>query len=827
MIKIKYALRFLSRQKAFTLINILGLTLSLACGIVLSRYLYREVTAESHAIDPETMLVAYQENGNFGRVTSNSVQHLKDYYNLDFGKKLDEFMVEHSDFILYPEVSLSLNDQSFFVNAMVVDSLFLHFFDYKIEGDRNAMTRPDGCWVSRRVIPKLGLDEQHAIGTAFNLSNYNFVIAGIFDEPACKAIYTPDIMLSKMATEFWERMGSSVIRIPKDADVDAFNAYMLPLQADKRKDKHIIFWGEIRNHQFIRWNTFYLDQTSNAKWKENVMEHHGNPTVDWILVAVMLLILVIGMMNFTNLYMVYWQRRQREQGIRRVFGQKAKSLFLEMWTELFISTIVAVGIAWLLVDLFTPWTNEMLNDEVSATPFDLVLTLGFLVLLPLISLCYPFFQQLKSSTLVSLQQRVGSVQNLRSRTALLACQYLITFILVVMAIWMQNHLNFLLNSPIGSTVDNILLAKPLHIKEGYMTNEGVTKMEFVSNAKEVEQMAKFYLAKLKESALIENATVVDDQLPISQNRLEKFYNDKDEDFQLAEFHVSPAWFDVFGVELLEGNLMDSSDYQQRFSAPCWVVNETALRQLGYETKESGMLRSEEGTGIAYDTETQEIIFYGKDKMPIIGIIKDHYTGHRTLGITPCVYWIDSSMDRYAYPFSRFAIKVKPGHEKEIIELLEKISQELCPDQELEYHWFREDVEKLYEEDKLMTEVYTLFSGIAIVICCLGLLGLSLFDIRQRYREIAIRKANGSHRKDLYLLLARKYLWVLVGTFVLSIPISYLFIQRYTEEFIECAPITPWIYLEALVLVVLITVLTLIYQMEKAARVNVSKVIKSE
>ena len=127
----------------------------------------------------------------------------------------------------------------------------------------------------------------------------------------------------------------------------------------------------------------------------------------------------------------------------------------------------------------------------------------------------------------------------------------------------------------------------------------------------------------------------------------------------------------------------------------------------------------------------------------------------------------------------------------------------------------------------MAQVYTLFSGIAILICCLGLLGLSLFDIRQRYREIAIRKANGAHRKDLYLLLGKKYLWVLLSTFVLSIPASYLLIHRYTEEFLECAPITIGIYMETLIIVVLITVVALSYQLEKAARVNVAAIIKSE
>lgn len=108
-----------------------------------------------------------------------------------------------------------------------------------------------------------------------------------------------------------------------------------------------------------------------------------------------------------------------------------------------------------------------------------------------------------------------------------------------------------------------------------------------------------------------------------------------------------------------------------------------------------------------------------------------------------------------------------------------------------------------------------------------MLGLSLFDIRQRYREIAIRKAHGAHRKDIYLLLGRKYIYMLTASFALSIPVSYLLIHRYTESFIESAPLTPIIYIEALGIVVLITLLTLIYQLEKAARINVATVVKNE
>ena len=134
--------------------------------------------------------------------------------------------------------------------------------------------------------------------------------------------------------------------------------------------------------------------------------------------------------------------------------------------------------------------------------------------------------------------------------------------------------------------------------------------------------------------MVEKAAVIS-ALPILQNQVDKFYNDKDEEFQLTMFHVSPSWFDIFGVELQEGKAIGDIE-QQKYAPSAWVVNETALRQLGYETKDRGMLRLEDGTGLGYDKEKQEMVFYGKDKLPIAAIIKDHYIGHRTLGVMPCV-----------------------------------------------------------------------------------------------------------------------------------------------------------------------------------------------
>ena len=137
------------------------------------------------------------------------------------------------------------------------------------------------------------------------------------------------------------------------------------------------------------------------------------------------------------------------------------------------------------------------------------------------------------------------------------------------------------------------------------------------------------------------------------------------------------------------------------------------------------------------------------------------------------------------------------------------------------------MKELYSEDRRTTNVYSVFALIAIVISCLGLFGLSLFDIRQRYREIAIRKVNGAGMKDLYLLLFRKYLKVIGCAFILAVPLSYCLIHLYTQDFIMKVSVGVGIYLIALLVILFISLGTLAWQIHKAANIDPAKIIKSE
>lgn len=817
---IKYALRFLLRQKLFTIINILGLALSLACCIVLSRYLHQEATVDSHAVELETIVAPYYIRSNGGNGIYTTTSSLEYYYEPAIKTDLQQMVKESCDYIVLDDAVIEYEGKTWDCGALVVEDNFLNFFRYEVTGDKEALKRPDGMWASRRMLQKMGLTDEEAMGRSINLRNNTFTVCGIYDEPACKTLYRPDFICSMHHPNSMSRMSSQWLRIAPDYDLEAMNERMRHYGRVTHPDNsYNDSYHAEKTDQFLYWKDYYM--RNDFYVGSSNLETHGNRRLNLILCGVMVLVLLVGVMNFFNLFCVLWQRRQHEEGVRRVFGQSRWNLFSEIWLELQVVALIAVFFAWLFVELSAPWVETLLGDKIYSSAFDVVLTMGITICLPLVVWAYPYVKQLGRSPLTSLQQRSGSVQSIRSRIWFLAGQYLLMFCLLTFALWLHSHLAFLVSSPTGFDYEHILLAKPC----SFSNREDAWEGDYFSKGKELKQ-------RLLEAPFIE-AVDMTEALPaegMTDSGYETvFLNQKDEVSQVHLYRVDEDWFTVFGIRLEEGDLLkvDRSNIEEmnrRYDQ--YLVNRRALKLFGYNNITDGMIRSQRAMEIGWDPETQTTTERGNTLVPIVGVVSDHYQQHRTLGTTPCVYYIEKNGTNFSAECV-FAIRVMPGHDAEALELFQQLQQELYPGKEAKWHWFEEDVKRMYERDEAQATSFSVFAAIAIVICCLGLLGISLFDIRQRYKEIAIRKANGAHRRDLYLRLGKKYLYLLLFTFVLSIPVSYVLIHQYTESFIESAPLSPWIYLEALAIVLLITLLTLIYQLEKAARVNVAIIVKTE
>jgi hypothetical protein len=204
---------------------------------------------------------------------------------------------------------------------------------------------------------------------------------------------------------------------------------------------------------------------------------------------------------------------------------------------------------------------------------------------------------------------------------------------------------------------------------------------------------------------------------------------------------------------------------------------------------------------------------------IVGVVKDFHTEHLSRQLSPAAMYFEN-----AYGSHPVLASFAPENRQEVIEFMKNLHDEIVGD-EFTYSFIEDEIANRYGDDKKVAIICTAFTGIAIVISMLGLLGISLFDIRQRRKEIAIRKINGAEITDILRLLMRKYFVLLGVAFVVATPVAMFAIHKYLENFAYKAPISWWLFAIALFTAVAVSLATLIYQTYKAGNENPAAVIK--
>ena len=194
---------------------------------------------------------------------------------------------------------------------------------------------------------------------------------------------------------------------------------------------------------------------------------------------------------------------------------------------------------------------------------------------------------------------------------------------------------------------------------------------------------------------------------------------------------------------------------------------------------------------------------------IVGLVENFKTGNMGSADKPVVFLFHESK-----PYEPCFLSITPGREQEAISFLQHLYQEVHGTGDFEYSFLKDDIARLHDADRRITNVIIVAALIAIVISCLGLFGLSLYDIRRRYREIGLRKIHGAEGADIYRLLMRKYCYILVAAFAVGSAIAYVAVSRYLEQFARHVPLSPWIFIAGGVVVAVIAGLTLWLQIRR-------------
>lgn len=797
LIKIKYAIRFLLRAKSYTVINLVGLSLSLACCIVLLRYIHRELTVDTHAIDLSSIIVPLRDID--GNIYPAENPNNKDY-------SVEEKYIEDRCKLIEEENSTIVSDDvSYKTNLMVADTTFFHFFDYCVMEGSLSLEQPNNAILTETYAKKLFGDES-PVGRNIYYDGKLLTVTGVIEKPVCKTTFNFDVIVPHKLRSYWGKLNIELIRVNSAFDIqkqnDGSNIYRLQNENNLS--------GNIQmRYKYISWEDFYFESSICDKYKK--LFRFGNRNYVFVLSGVVVLLFLVGVLNFVNLYSVVMQKRRKVYGVKKVFGLSGKGLFTEMWMENFLLFACAVFLSWCIVEISSGLWEGLFSEKIPVTGFDWFLSLGLLLLVPLFTSVFFYFRYEYRRPVSCMHLDVKDNGKMSSRYVFLFLQYSITLFLMILSVYFQRHFDFLINSSHGYQTDDILVAQ-LYNHNRIIDYNSITTKQLEERRQNIDEVGN----KLNECPFIE--CWMNSSTTVWEGTQTPIINNSDEMFELQAKYVSVDFFDLWGLKIVDGSLPDNID---DVSENVIVLNQYAMKLLGYTSLENASVRSTSAL-VIYMKNNGEIGEYGVNMTPVSAVVQDYYMGHLTEGIKPMIFVVGAWSAE-----GDVLIKVKKDREREVIDYLRKVEKEVYNSEDFAYKWADDIVAEMYKEDKKTAQIYTVFSYIAIVISCMGLLGISLFDIRRSYREIAIRKVNGAKPKDLYILLGKNYMLNLLLAFVVAAPVSWIVIYYYTASFVEKASVTFGLFVIPLLIVLILSMLTLYYQINKAAHINPAEVMKSE
>jgi putative ABC transport system permease protein len=540
----------------------------------------------------------------------------------------------------------------------------------------------------------------------------------------------------------------------------------------------------------------YRLQALSEVHKDGRLGNFNGRTVDtstlWIMGITGLLLLAVGCINYINIATAQSTLRGREIGVRKVLGGQKKQLILQFLSETFVLVSVACILSLFIAETAIVGMSELINvtllRHLFLDPF-VIISLGVLILIiTFIAGLYPAIIVSAFGIIDALKGSMGGISNSNFlRKSLVVAQFAVTQIFLIGAFIVISQLQYSRTLDLGFDKDFILnvpvpensRVQNSRLRNIVLGNPAVSSISISSSLPAGSIRNNWFVSVRKKEATKEQSIITENQ------------------------SIDTAFFKLYGIKIIAGRNFVNSD-----SVNSAILNEVAISGIGYKTPEDAI-----GGGINLD---------GKDFI-IVGVMKDFHNGStkKKIGAMTFVYkpaW---------YYMSSIKLKANSGNFQEVILSLEKTWAEVYPTMLFDYDFFDQNIERYYREEKKLSSLLQIFSGIFLLIACLGLYGLVSFVINRRMKEVAVRKVFGAGVVNIISLISKDYVILILISFVIAAPSSYYFMDRWLEGFEFHVPITWWILIIPGILALTIAVTTLSGKLLKAASRNPAETLKYE
>jgi len=807
---LKIGLRSLSRNRSYTFLNILGLSIGVAACILLYVVISYERSFDNfHAKKDRIYRVVRNVKGKDGNSNFSPGNPLPAIAALEvdvpqFEKIVPVFGTIDPQITVLGKDANSLSNEKKFLETntgMVVGPEFFDLFDFKwLQGNAKVLAEPNIIVLSRKKAENYFGKWEDAVGQYLKINNKAVVkVAGVLDDIPLNTDFPLDIVVSYETKrknpdllmfgfgrfDSWGTVSSNdqiFVLLPENASEKQFNGYLQQF-ADKHQD------GEARGTKVFNFLSPLADQHHDERF-ENYSEHRVNKSVLVTLSLIAALIILMACINFINLATAQSVSRSKEVGVRKALGSLRWQLVGQFMTETVLIVFSAVVLGVLIALLSLP-----LLSRISQVPADLPILLNpqiwlfISVLLVFVSFMAGFYPSMVVSgfqPIEALKNKISgkTIGGISLRKALIVTQFAISQVLIIGTIVTVSQMNFIQKLDLG------------FIKEG---------VYIVPLDSEYSGRFESFKHELMKNPAIRSVSFSSDQPSSDNNWSSNFAFDnraEDADFSVSLKMADPDYFKTYGLEFLAGEADKPSDTTRGY-----VVNETLLHSFGLKDPQKAIGKN--------------IKLGGGQWKPIVGVVKDFKANSAREAAKPIII-----MQKKDY-YWQLAIKLGSSNLTQSVEDIRKQYDASFPEVVFTGSFFDENIENFYQQEQQMTLLYQIFAGLTIFIACLGLFGLATFTARQRTKEIGIRKVLGASVLNLSALLSADFVKLVLAAILIAGPVAYYLMGKWLQDFENKISISWWMFVLAGLISVAIALITVSFQSVKAALMNPVKSLKSE
>ncbi len=798
----KVAVRYLLRNRGYTAINILGLTIGIACCVLIMLFVRSEWSYDKFHGKAQRIYRLWQYEKSEGQEFINTVTPLSAAQVIQ--STYPEVEATCRIFSFNPIIKVGQN--SFTEAVRMVDSTFFKIFDFElIEGNRmNPFPTANSVLLTQETARKY-FGKTNALGEKIEIQlggeRVLFAVAGIVSKPpeTSSIKYNLVIPYSNAHLMFRPNAFKSWFNVQTES-------YVMVGNGVRGEDLEKKFPAMIRQYLGEDYREggfmFHLQPITNIHLNNRMPagnEPISSPKYSYILGTIGLLILLVACVNFIMLSVGRSSTRALEVGVRKVMGAARQQLVRQFWGEALLLTIVSVITGMVAAVLLLKPFNKIVQRQLA-----IHLDLGFigfcLAIIGLIALIAGIYPAIILSGFRPVEVLKGKLRMKANsgwfRQGLIVGQFVASIAMIICTIAVGRQMNFLRNKDLGYQKDQVVVVS---------TNKPSSTGR---------PLANLYRQELLKHPQVANATVSTYSFAETP-WIELGFTDEKKVYKGFQYNsIDPYFLKAMGLKIVAGRAFLPDNLSDVTTAA--VVNEAFVKEFGLTDPIGKKLP-------------------GPFDQQIIGVVKDFNYMSLHNKVRPLLLTIQSDSivrrtENLSYespPQPRISVLLRGGNIASSMDVLRSTWKSVIPDQDFEFHFLDESIDAMYRAEERTSEIVKIASGLSIFIACMGLFGLATLIVTRRTKEIGIRKVLGANVSSIVGLLSRDFARLIIIAAVIAFPLAGWFMNDWLKDFAYRTHVSWWVYLVAGTLALTVALLTIGVQAVKAALMNPVKSLRTE